>query len=55
MLKHYKRIPIGKLKNKPGWCVVSHRTGKVLSCYKTKKKGREALKRIARFSKRKSK
>jgi len=51
MLRHYKRCPIGARKGKLGWCVVSHRTGKVLSCYSTKKKGEKALRRLTRFRK----
>ena len=51
MLRHYKKCPIGKMKGKTGWCVVSHTTHKVLSCYPSKKAGEKALKRISRFSK----
>ena len=51
MLRKYKRCPIGRLKGKSGYCIVSHRTGRVLSCYKTMKLGQRALNRLARFRK----
>jgi len=51
MLRHYKKAPIGRFKGKSAWCIVSHRIGKVLSCYKTKKLGQKALNRLARFRK----
>ena len=51
MLRKYQHCPIGRLKGKSGYCIVSHRTGKILSCYRTKKLGQKALNRLARFRK----
>ena len=50
MLRRYKKAPKGKFKGKTAWCVVSHKTGKVLSCYGTRKAGEKALRRIEKFS-----
>ena len=50
MLRFYRKAPKGKFKGKPAYCVVSHKTGKVLSCYSTKRKGQKALRRYEIFS-----
>ena len=50
MIRHYKKIPIGKNKGKEGYCVVSHKTkGKILSCYLSKAGAEKAIERYARF------
>jgi hypothetical protein len=49
MLKHYTKASIGEYKGKPAWCVVSHKTGRVLSCYGNKREGLKALRRIEMF------
>jgi len=51
MIRKYKKIPVGKNKGKSGWCVVSHTTGKILSCYLSRLGAKEALARYARFRK----
>jgi hypothetical protein len=49
MIKYFKRAPKGKLKGKPAYCIVSHRTHKVLSCYRTKGQAKKALQRMHIF------
>jgi len=49
MIKYFHKAPIGRLKGKPAYCIISHRTGKVLSCYKTKRSAKKALKRMNYF------
>jgi hypothetical protein len=49
MIKHFKKAPIGRLKGKPAYCIVSHRTHKVLSCYTKKGQAKKALKRMSYF------
>lgn len=51
MIVKYKKIPIGKNKGRNGYCIKSHTTGKLLSCYLTKKEAQKALRRYARFRK----
>lgn len=49
MIKRYQKIPIGKNKGKSGFCVVSHTTGKVLSCYLSREAAQKALQRYQMF------
>jgi len=50
MIRKYKKIPIGRFKGRPGFCVVSHtKPGKILSCYLSRAEAEKAIERYRRY------